>query len=100
LAERPVEQLTLRELFANTETLIRELNEHLQQSFRPKVGRLAELVRPGMSAEDRDAIADSTIRTHVAAVLSSDDYSQALLEKLDRHLAEIREGSKRAITQE
>ncbi len=98
MAERPIDQLTLRELFTNTEWLIRDLSEHLQQSFRPKSQALDELVRSYQVPEERDAIADSAVRTHAAAVLSSDDYSQNLIEKLDRYLEAIDERSHAAIS--
>ena len=98
MAERPIDQLTLRELFTNTEWLIRDLTEHLQQSFRPKAQALAELVRSYQLPEERDAIADTAVRTHAAALLGSDDYSQNLIEKLDRYLEVIDERSHVAVT--
>ena len=98
MAERPLDQLTLRELFTNTEWLIRDLTEHLQQSFRPKAQALAELVRSYQLPEERDAIADTAVRTHAAALLGSDDYSQNLIEKLDRYLEVIDERSHVAVT--
>jgi hypothetical protein len=98
MAERPIDQLTLRELFTNTEWLLRDLTEHLQQSFRPKSEALAELVRLYQVPEERDAIADTAVRTHAAALLDSDDYSQNLIKKLDRYLEVIDERSHAAIS--
>jgi hypothetical protein len=98
MAERPIDQLTLRELFTNTEWLIRDLTEHLKQSFGPKSEALDELVRSYQIPEERDAIADTAVRTHAAAVLSSDDYSQNLIEKLDCYLEAIDERSHAAIS--
>jgi len=97
MAERPIDQLTLRELFTNTEWLIRDLTEHLQQSFRPKSQALGGLVRSYQIPEERDAIADTAVRTHAAALLGSDDYSQNLIEKLDRYLEAIDERSHAAV---
>ncbi len=98
MAERPIDQLTLRDLFTNAEWLIRDLSEHLRQSFQPKSKALDELVRSFQVPEERDAIADTAVRTHAAALLGSDDYSQTLMEKLDRYLAAIDERSHAAIS--
>ena len=89
MAERPIEQITLRDMFTNTEWLIRDLSEHLKQSFHPKSQALEELVRSYQIPDERDGIADTAVRTHVAALLDSDDYSQILIEKLDRYLTAI-----------
>lgn len=96
MAERPIEQLTLRELFTNAEWVVRELTEHLEQSFHPKLQALQEMVKSYAKAEERDQTPDSTVRTQVAAVLSSDDFSAALFEKLEKHLEAIDERSRQA----
>jgi hypothetical protein len=96
MAERPVEQLTLRDMFTNAEWLVRDLAAHLNQAFRPKSRALIELVET-RSPEERDAIPDSTVRSNMAAILSSDDYSQTLFQKLDRYLAAIDERAEGAI---
>jgi hypothetical protein len=98
MAERPIDQLTLRDLFTNAEWLIRDLTEHLKQSFHPKAQALDELVRPYNIPEERDAIADTAVRTHATALLISDDYSQNLIEKLDRYLTAIDDRSQTAIS--
>jgi len=97
MAERPVEQLTLRDMFTNAEWLVRDLGAHLNQAFRPKSRALIELVEIRVT-EERDAIPDSTVRSNMAAILSSDDYSQTLFQKLDRYLAAIDERAEGAIT--
>ena len=97
MAERPVEQLTLRDMFTNAEWLVRDLAAHLNQAFRPKSRALIELVQTRIP-EERDAIPDSTVRSNMAAILSSDDYSQTLFQKLDRYLAAIDERAEGAIT--
>jgi hypothetical protein len=98
MPERPIDQLTLRDIFSETEWLIRELSEHLKQSFHPKARSLSELVRSYNIPEERDAIADSAVRTQVAALIGSDDYSQSLIEELDRYLTAIEERSQGALT--
>jgi hypothetical protein len=98
MAEHPIDQLTLRDLFTNAEWLIRDLTEHLRQSFHPKSQALDELVRSFQVPEERDAIADTAVRTQTAALLESDEYSQTLFEKLDRYLTAIDERSHAAIS--
>jgi hypothetical protein len=98
MAEHPIEQLTLREMFTNAETLIRDLEDHLQHSFRPKARAVDEAVRTYDQPAERDAIPDSAIRHHVAALFSSDDYSESLIKKLDKYLAAIEERSQEAIS--
>ena len=90
--------MTLREIFTNAEWLARELTEHLEQSFRPKCRSLEDIVRPNLKVEEREAVADSTIRSGAAALCASDDYSQMLLQKLDRCLNAIQERSQLALT--
>lgn len=97
MAERPIDQLTLRDMFSNAEWLIRDLSEHLKQSFHPKSRALGELVRSFRIPDERNAIADTAVRTHVAALLGSDDYSQTLIQKLDNYLKAIEERSQEAL---
>jgi hypothetical protein len=97
--ERPAEQLTLRERFTSAEWLIRELLEHLEQNFLPKSRAVEELVRSHARADERREFADTTVRTRVAALLASDDFSQTLLNKLERLLTAIDEGAHQAITE-
>ncbi len=98
MAERPIDQMTLREMFTNAESLLRDLVEHLDKSFHPKLRILAESVRSYNIPDERDEIHDSTIRTHVSTLLGSDDYSQAFFQKLDRYLQAIAERSQLAIS--
>jgi hypothetical protein len=97
MAERPIEELTLREMFTNSESLVRDLIEHLSKSFHPKSRALAELVRSSNVPAERDAVSDGSVRTHVSTLLASDDYSQAFFQKLDRYLQAIEDRSHEAI---
>ena len=98
MAERPIDQLTLREMFTNAEVLVRDLMEHLDKSFHPKSRALGEIVRSYSIPEERDAIPDGAVRTHMSTLLSSDDYSQAFFQKLDRYLQAIEDRSQVAIS--
>jgi len=97
MAERPIEELTLREMFTNSESLVRDLIEHLSKSFHPKSRALGELVRSFNVPAERDVIPDSSIRTHVSTLLASDEYSQAIFQKLNRYLQAIEDRSHVAI---
>jgi hypothetical protein len=98
--ERPIEQLTLRDLFGNSEWLIRELSEHLEQSFLPRIRAVDQLVQSHSRPAERNEIPDSTVRSRVAAMLASDDFSQKLFSKLEAHLTAIDERSQRAVQQQ
>jgi hypothetical protein len=90
MVERSVEELTLREMFIDTERLARELIEHLDQGFLPKARRLGRLVRPGLeNAELIDELADVTVRTHASELLESENFTAELCEKAERYLAAI-----------
>jgi hypothetical protein len=98
MPERPIDQLSLRDMFSNAEWLIRDLTEHLRQSFHTKARALDDLVRSDKTPAEREAITDTAVRTHVAELLKSDDYSQNLIEKLDRYLAAIDDRSQDALS--
>ncbi len=97
MAERPIEQLTLRDMFTQAEWVLRDLSAHLNQSFRPKARAVLEVVRSYQVPEERDSIPDGTVRTQVAALLGSDDYSQKLFQKLDEYLNAIEERAADAV---
>ena len=85
MAERPVNQLTLREKFIGAERLTRELTEHLEQGFIPKVHELIRLVQPLRTGAFPSDVQDLTVRNHSAAVLESENYTDQLWEKLEAH---------------
>ncbi|MGQ0637686.1 MAG: hypothetical protein ACT4QC_24170 [Planctomycetaceae bacterium] len=97
MSQRPIEQLTLRELLISAEMLIRELSEHLELSFQPRIRAGEETVRGYERASEREEVADSTVRSRTAALLTSDDFSQQLLGRLEQHLAAIGERAEKAI---
>lgn len=97
MAERPIEQLTLRDMFTQAEWVLRDLSAHLNQSFRPKSRAVLELTRSFQIPEELGSLPDSTVRTQVAALLGSDDYSQKLFQKLDDYLNAIEERAAAAV---
>jgi len=97
VAERPFDQLTLREQFTHCDHLLRELVDHLEQSFLPKIQKLDESVQPLTNPSDPNAVPNFTIRNQVAAILSSDDFAQALHKKLQEYLKVIEQSAGRAL---
>lgn len=87
--ERPIEQLTLRELFTDAEMLSRELTEHLEQSFLPRIRDVEQAVRNYSKREDREEVADATVRSRTSALLGSDDFTQQLLGRFEEYLSAI-----------
>jgi hypothetical protein len=79
------DQLSLRERIGQAEALVRELHEHLSQSFLPKV----KSARGGATAEE---VPDSTVRSLMADVLGSDEFTLALLKRLEPYLRSIQRG--------
>jgi len=85
MADRPVGQLTLREKFKGAEKLSRELTEHLEQGFIPKVHELMRLVEPLRTGGFATDVQDVTVRNHSSSALESEKYTDTLCEKLEEH---------------
>jgi hypothetical protein len=88
MSEQALEDQSLRERLGHAEQLLRELNEHLAQSFLPTLKRANELLATH-GVEDSAEVADSTIRSLMAAVVKSDDFTQQLINSLDPYLRSI-----------
>lgn len=86
MIERPLNELTLREMFTDVERLTRELVEHLEQGFLPKSQALLRIVPEG---SEQDDIADVTVRSHAARLLESGDFAEQLYEKVSGYCAAI-----------
>lgn len=85
MVERSPDQMTLRKLFTETERLTRELVEHLEQGFLPKVQNLARLVDPGHVDVHGNPVEDVTVRNSAAQVLESEVYTDQLCEKIQHY---------------
>ncbi|MEZ6055219.1 MAG: hypothetical protein R3C01_00815 [Planctomycetaceae bacterium] len=81
--------LTLREKVREAERLSRELIQHLESGFLPKVQDLRRLAKTGTTADQIDEVADASIRTSSQVVLKSFDYSAKLQETLEEFLEAI-----------
>ena len=88
MSEQALEDQSLRERLGHAEQLLRELTEHLSQSYLPTLKRAQDLLEAN-SGEDSAEVADSTIRSVMAAVVKSDDFTQRLINSLDPYLRSI-----------
>lgn len=79
MAERPLEQMPLRELFVHIEHQARDLAEHLELNFLPKLQALDESVQP---KNENQEVRDITVRNRAAQVLESDKFTLQMLQKM------------------
>lgn len=82
------ERLTLREKLIEADKTTRELVQHLEQAFIPKVHNLRRLSRSGMDPE-RDEVKDISIRNSADDALQSDAYARKLCGQLSEFLQAI-----------
>jgi hypothetical protein len=98
MAERDVNNLTLRELFNSAERLTRELIEHLEQGFLFKSRSLARLVAATPGEPEYEQIEDLTIRNQVDDLLKSEDFTEQLYRRLEQYYRAIDENVTRIST--
>ena len=99
MADRPVEQLTLREMFTDAERMTRELIEHLDQGFIPKANELGRAIRPIEDDPDRSTnIEDVTIRNYAVRLLESEDFTDQLYDKIAEYCVGIDASVSRIVT--
>jgi hypothetical protein len=97
---RPIEQLTLREMFTEAERLTRELIEHLDQGFLPKSHELARLVRPiNGEPPGLNDLEDVTVRTQAARLLESEAFTEQVYAGLDEYSRAIDASVTRILTE-
>jgi hypothetical protein len=84
-----IDNLTLREKLRDVEKLTRELSDHLEKGFIPKLHSLRRLSRRGSDPDQRDAVSDIAIRESVSTVLKSESYARELSENTRRYLRSI-----------
>lgn len=89
MAERTVDELTLRELVTDAERMTRELVEHLDQGFLPKSRSLARLVAPSPGDPEYEEIEDLTIRNQSSDLLKSEEFTEQLYRKLEQYYVAI-----------
>lgn len=84
-----IDHLTLREKLRDAARSVRELIEHIEHGFVPKVHELRKLTRQHDPASGTPPVADVTIRSYVSAVLESDRFTVGLNESLENYLNSI-----------
>lgn len=92
MAERPLKEMPLRDLFVHAEHQVRDLAEHLDLNFLPKLYSLDELVHPKEGTSDAR---DITVRNRATEVLESDKFTQQMLQKIHDCLNAIDEALRR-----
>ncbi len=96
--KRAPSQLTLREMFSDSERLASELVEHLELGFIPTNEQLIRLVRVVPDGIEKRRVEDISVRNQAAELLKSDNFTQELFEKLDEYLKAIDQSVNRIIT--
>ncbi len=91
MEDRPIEQLTLRQMFTEAERHSRELIDHLEKGFLPKSHELLKLVRGGTSDPALDEVQDVTVYHSAEQLQQSDEFTQNLYRRLEKLFAAIGE---------
>lgn len=98
--KRAPSQLTLREMFSDSERLASELVEHLELGFIPTNEQLIRLVRVVPDGIEKRRVEDISVRNQAAELLKSDNFAQELFDKLDEYLKAIDQSVNRVINGE
>ena len=94
-----IDQLTLREKLRDVARGTRELIEHLELGFVPKVHDLRKLSRQHDPTSGIPPVADVTIRSYVAAVLESDRFTAGLNDSFEGYLNSIQKDVSDVVSQ-
>ncbi|HUG19866.1 MAG TPA: hypothetical protein VMM56_12860 [Planctomycetaceae bacterium] len=78
----PINSMTTQEKVKNTELLVRELIQHLEMGFLPKLKRLSKVTRLGRANSKLEEIGDLTIRLHVSQVTESERFTETIHARL------------------
>lgn len=84
------DELTLRDRVTAAMRLNRELVEHLEQGFIPKVHSLRRATRPDKPGSDAIAPGDKTVHAAAASVLESDHFTVGIYQQLIAHCESVR----------
>ena len=95
VAERPVSQQTLREQFTHAEQLTKELVDHLEHNFLPKIHDLKKLVQTELKGEA--VVEDITMRNHASTVLESARFADEISDKMTAYFTSINQSVARII---
>ncbi len=89
MAQEPLEAKPLREKFREAERLTRELIQHLDHGFAPKIHQVVKVARRGVSPTKAETVADKTVRSAIDTALTSHEYTIELTRKLESYLDAI-----------
>jgi hypothetical protein len=84
------DELSLRDRVVAALRLNRELIEHLEQGFVPKVHSLRRMTRPERPGSDTPATGDRTVHATASTVLEADNFSVEVYEQLIDYCESIR----------
>lgn len=87
MAERPIQQQTLREQFTHAEQLTKELVDHLEHHLLPKIHDLKKLTHAELKGEE--VIEDVTARHHAENVLESLKFADEVSDKMTAYFTSI-----------
>ncbi|HEX6985889.1 MAG TPA: hypothetical protein VF170_10945 [Planctomycetaceae bacterium] len=90
MPQTPDDELTLRDRVVAALRLNRELLEHLEQGFIPKVHSLRRVTRPEKPGSDAPSLGDKAVHATAAAVLESDHFTVGVYQQLIGHSESIR----------
>lgn len=85
---KTLDEMSLRDRVVAAIRLNRELIEHLDQGFAPKVHQLRRMTRPPKPGEEMTS--DKTVHSQAAAVLESDHFAVGVYQQLIAHCESIR----------
>lgn len=88
MSNQILEAMPLRDRVREAEQLVRELADHLERGFIPKIHEARRLTRGG-GHDPGEVVMDSTVRSTVDSALASHEYSLELIRKLERFLSSI-----------
>ena len=89
MADESLDEMPLRELFTEAERLTRELVDHIDLGFLPKINNLNRLTREDAGNYELPEIEDITIRNHAAQVLESERFTAQFYQETERYLLAI-----------
>ena len=86
---RSLDDLTIRDKCREAQRVIRELIDHLDQAFLPKVKNLRKLARAQEPGYNPAAVRDVTIRAQAAGLLEAEQYTIKLDEESRQFLTAL-----------
>ncbi len=77
--------MPLRDKFTNAERLMRELIEHLEQGYLPKLQELRRVARK----DEASGVTNKSVRQQCHLLISSDDFTRRLADDLQEYIDSI-----------